>query len=52
MMPRPNSSELPRQLREMAEIGPERQRAADALQGDGDEESWAEYRRLKGLSND
>jgi DNA primase len=40
------------ELREMAEIGPERQRAAARYRADGDEESWAEYRRLKGLSND
>jgi len=40
------------ELREMAEIGPERQRAAARYRADGDEESWAEYRRLKGFSND
>ena len=40
------------ELREMAEIGPERQRAAERYRADGTAESWAEYSRLKGLSND
>jgi hypothetical protein len=40
------------ELREMAENGPERQRAAARYRADGSEESWAEYQRLKGLSND
>jgi DNA primase len=41
-----------RELRDMAEIGPERQRAAARFRADGDEESWAEYTRLKAPSND
>ncbi len=40
------------ELRDMAEIGPERQRAAARYRADGNEESWAEYQRLKGLSHD
>jgi hypothetical protein len=40
------------QLRDMAELEPERQRAAERLKADASEESWAEYRRLRGLPND
>jgi hypothetical protein len=36
----------------MAELEPERQRAAERLKADASEESWAEYRRLRGLPND
>ncbi len=34
------------QLRDMAELEPERQRAAERLKSEASEESWAEYRRL------
>ncbi|HVU20353.1 MAG TPA: DNA primase [Rhizomicrobium sp.] len=40
------------QLRDLAELEPERQRAAERLKADASEESWAEYRRLRGLPND
>jgi DNA primase len=40
------------ELREMAETGPERQRAAERYRAEGTAESWAEYSRLKGLSGD
>ncbi|HTT99324.1 MAG TPA: DNA primase [Rhizomicrobium sp.] len=40
------------QLRDMAELEPERQRAAERLKADASEESWAEYRRLRGLPNE
>src|ERR1700749_3689736 len=40
------------QLRDMAELEPERQRAAERLKAEASEESWAEYRRLRGLLND
>jgi DNA primase len=34
------------QLRDMAELEPERQRAAERLKSEASEESWTEYRRL------
>ncbi len=40
------------QLRDMAELEPERQRAAERLKAEASEEGWAEYRRLRGLPND
>jgi DNA primase len=40
------------QLRDLAELEPERQRAAERLKAEASEESWTEYRRLRGLPND
>jgi DNA primase len=40
------------QLRDMAELEPERQRAAERLKNEASEESWTEYRRLRGIPND
>jgi hypothetical protein len=36
----------------MAELEPERQRAAERLKNEASEESWTEYRRLRGIPND
>jgi hypothetical protein len=41
-----------RQLREMAELEPERQRAAERHKSEATEESWAEYHRLRSLPNE
>ncbi len=40
------------QLREMAELEPERQRAAERHKNEATEESWAEYHRLREFPND
>jgi DNA primase len=40
------------QLRDMAELEPERQRAAERLKSEASEESWTEYQRLRGFPND
>jgi hypothetical protein len=40
------------ELRDLAEIEPERQRAAERLRAEPTEASWAEYSRLKGASGD
>jgi hypothetical protein len=36
----------------LAELEPERQRAAERLKAEASEESWDEYRRLRGLPHD
>jgi DNA primase len=41
-----------RQLHEMAELEPERQRAAERHKSEATEESWAEYHRLRGFPNE
>ena len=40
------------QLRDMAELEPERQRAAERLKSEATEESWTEFQRLRGFPND
>jgi DNA primase len=40
------------ELRDLAEIEPERQRAAERLRAEATEANWAEYSRLKGSSGD
>jgi len=40
------------QLRDMAELEPERQRAAERHKAEANEESWAEYQRLLGRPHD
>ncbi len=40
------------QLREMAELEPERHRAAERHKSEATEESWAEYHRLRGFPNE
>jgi DNA primase len=40
------------QLRDMAELEPERQRAAERLKSEATEESWTEFQRLRGSPND
>jgi hypothetical protein len=40
------------QLREMAELEPERQRAAERHKNEATEESWTDYHRLRGLPQD
>jgi hypothetical protein len=37
------------QLRDMAELEPERQRAAERLKSEATEESWTEFQRLRGF---
>jgi DNA primase len=41
-----------RQLRDMAELEPERQRAAERHKNEATEESWAEYHRLRSQPNE
>src|SRR5262249_9023738 len=41
-----------RQLRDMAELEPERQRAAERHKSEATEESWAEFHRLRSLPNE
>jgi hypothetical protein len=40
------------QLRDMAELEPERQRAAERLKSEATEEGWTELQRLRGFPND
>jgi hypothetical protein len=40
------------QLRDMAELEPERQRAAERLKSEATEESWTEFQRLRGSPSD
>ncbi|HVV66038.1 MAG TPA: DNA primase [Rhizomicrobium sp.] len=40
------------QLRDMAELEPERRRAAERLKSEASEESWTEFQRLRGVPND
>jgi hypothetical protein len=40
------------QLRDMAELEPERQRAAERLKSEATEESWTEFQRLRGIPNE
>jgi len=41
-----------RQLRDMAELEPERQRAAERHKNEATEESWGEFQRLRGFPNE
>jgi DNA primase len=41
-----------RQLRDMAELEPERQRAAERHKSEATEESWGEFQRLRGFPNE